>query len=241
MKHANVAAPLVKVLAAYCTQRVSDTTKDWFTEAMLEAADGIKFAPEGLTFTSEEDKYMDIMEDDVYGLPEVEPDTNFHVEISPDLLDETAQNHRRNPRAEDSTWDTLAGRSLFGTSTVAHRIANGEEQSSTGTKRSAENSMDTCSQGSTLVNDRPVKIHQRHPPSESQDGTLSLTNSAEATKAAATEIAFLKQLLAQQGVSIESSEATVAAMMAQTSLGNRAAIANHGRLEPDDGSSQDRV
>ena len=184
-EHVSVAAPLAKVLAAYYTQQVASSTKDWFSETMveaaegikfasngltfmsihssssdvnvspLEAAEGIKFASNGLTFTSEEDEWMDMMEDDIYGLPEVKPDTVFHVDISPTLLDEAARNRQRNPRTEDNTWDTLAGRSLYRTSTVARRVANGMDNTSTGTKRSAESILDRDQEDSSITGKSP--------------------------------------------------------------------------------------
>ena len=154
-EHVSVAAPLAKVLAAYYTQQVASSTKDWFSETMVEAAEGIKFASNGLTFTSEEDEWMDMMEDDIYGLPEVKPDTVFHVDISPTLLDEAARNRQRNPRTEDNTWDTLAGRSLYRTSTVARRVANGMDNTSTGTKRSAESILDRDQEDSSITGKSP--------------------------------------------------------------------------------------
>ena len=222
MEHMTVAGPLAKVLAAYCMQRVSPTTSDWFTETMIEAAEGVKFGPHGLTFTSEEDQYMDVMDDDMYGLPEIEADTDFQVDISPALLDETARNHRRHPRTEDSTWDTLAGRSLYGTSTVARRVANGDDDTSTGTKRSADSVSSNGKRGAEdgQMEHQPQRKSPYKPPAtDSQDVTSSLTDSMDATAQAAAKIAILQQMLAGKGISFESSEATVEAMMSQATLG----------------------
>ena len=96
-EHSDEATALASVLPALCTQKLHQSTSDWFTSASLEYCEGVIFDSETNQFQSQEDALFEDMLDEDFGQ---EVSMQFEGIPSPN----SQQNEETSPQTDDSSF-----------------------------------------------------------------------------------------------------------------------------------------